>query len=181
MTSAPPTATFFLDTEWADDDGRQLVSLALVPGGSYGLFTGAAVAPFYAERDPLPTPNAFVKSTVYPLLERGSFARTDEAFSRSLRAYILDAGHPHTGEPPVIIATHANDFALLQEMLALTGQPPDYRMELRYSESLIDRIRAAFAKNAELARRRHHALVDAQVLQSVYRGWFQIGRPGART
>jgi hypothetical protein len=169
--------TLFLDTEWADDDGRQLVSLALVPGGPYGRFTGATAAPFYAERDPLPTPNAYVQRIVYPLLDRGAFAKTDEAFSDALRAYLRDATHPRSGEPPVVIATHANDFALLRGMLSSTGQPPGYRTELRYSESLLDLIRTAFARNPALSRRRHHALVDAQVLQSVYNDWFQIGRP----
>jgi hypothetical protein len=169
-------AVLFLDTEWADDDGRELVSLALVPGGQYGEFTGAAVPSYYAERDPLPLANAYVTGVVYPLLDRGVFAKTDQEFSRSLSAYIADARHPRSHVPPVIIATHANDFALLDTMLAATQQTPAYRAELRYSESLLDRIRVAFAKDAELARRRHHALVDAQVLQSVYRGWFEIGR-----
>jgi hypothetical protein len=176
MAADDQPATLFLDTEWADDEGRELVSLALVPGGPYGLFTGAEVAPFYAERDPLPCPNAFAKSAVYPLLDRGTLAKTDADFSSSLGAYLAEARHLRTSEPPVVIATHANDFALLAGMLAITGQVPGYRTELRFSESLIDLIRVAFAKDAKLSRRRHHALVDAQVLQSVYRGWFQIGR-----
>ena len=57
----------FLDTEWADPEGRELVSLALVSQD------GEAV--FYAERDPLPVnPTGFVKDSVYPLLDRGSVA-----------------------------------------------------------------------------------------------------------
>ncbi len=176
MAEEEQPATLFLDTEWADDDGWQLVSLALVPGGPYGLFTGAPMAPFYAERDPLPPPNAFVKAIVYPLLDRGEFAKADKPFSRALGVYIAEARNPYTGTPPIIIATHANDFELLRGMLSNTNQTPAYRTELRYSESLLDRIRVAFAKDAELARRRHHALADAQVLLSVYRGWFEIGR-----
>lgn len=176
MTEDEQPETLFLDTEWADDDGRQLVSLALVPGGPYGLFTGAKMAPFYAERDPLPLPNEFVRDTVYPLLDRGVFAQLDDAFSRALGAYICAARHSRTEEPPVIIATHANDFTLLREMLAIADQMPSYRAELRYSASLIDLIRTAFARSPKLARRRHHALVDAQVLQSIYYGWSRIGR-----
>jgi hypothetical protein len=176
MISEDLPTSLFLDTEWADDDGRELVSLALVPGGPYGLFSGAPVAPFYAERDPLPTPNAFVKGTVYPLLDRGEFAKTDEQFSRALSAYIADARNSRTDEPLVIIATHANDFDLLRGMLSITHPAPLYLEELRYSESLVDRIRSAFAKNIELSPRRHHALVDAQVLQSVYYGWSRIGK-----
>jgi len=168
--------TLFLDTEWADDAGRELVSLALVPGGPYGVFTGAEGAPFYAERDPLPTPNSYVRSVEYPLLERGAHAKGDTQFSRELGEYIAGAHDARAQRSPIIIATHANDFALLHQMLALTQQTPAFEEELRYSESLIDRIRMAFASNAELSRRRHHALVDAQVLQSVYAGWFVIGR-----
>lgn len=167
----------FLDTEWADDDGRDLVSLALVHGGPYGLFMGEEFAPFYAERAVLPRPNAFVKSVVYPALDRGESAIADEVFSRTLAAYIEGCRNIDTDAPPIIIATHANDFTLLRATLALTGQTPPYREELRFAESLLDLIRVAFAKDPALAKRRHHALVDAQVLKSVYRGWFKIGKP----
>lgn len=176
MTADHRPASLFLDTEWADDDGRELVSLALVPGGPYGAFTGAEVTPFYAERDPLPPPNAYVRRVVYPLLDRGANAKADTQFSRALGEYIARAYELQTQRPPIIIATHANDFTLLRQMLALTPRVPAYQEELRYSESLIDLIRVAFAKNAELSRRRHHALVDALVLQSVYASWFAIGR-----
>lgn len=176
MTSTHQAASFFLDTEWADDDGRELVSLALVPGGPYGLFIGTNLPPFYAERDPLPTPSTYVRSVVYPLLERGAHAKGDTQFSQELGEYIAQAYDPRAQRSPIIIATHANDFTLLRQMLTLTHQAPSFEEELRYSESLIDRIRTAFASNAELSRRRHHALVDAQVLQSVYAGWFAIGR-----
>ena len=78
MIDGDKPATLFLDTEWADDHGRELVSLALVPGGPYGLFTGVEVAPFYAERDPLPLANGYVRGIVYPLLDRGAFAKSDD-------------------------------------------------------------------------------------------------------
>ncbi|WP_445147306.1 hypothetical protein [Dyella sp. Tek66A03] len=177
MTNDDQSLTLFLDTEWADDDGRELVSLALVPGGPYGLFTGSEAGPFYAERNPLPTPNAYVRNIVYPLLDRGAHAKSDDQFSRDLNAYIARAHRQHSGQPPVIIATHVNDFELLRHMLSITCQTPVYRTELRFAESLIDLIRTTFARNPDLSRRRHHALVDAQVLQSVYRDWSRIGRP----
>lgn len=166
----------FLDTEWADDAGRELVSLALVSGGPYGLFNGEAFGPFYAERDPLPAPNAFVSSAVYPRLQRAERALPDELFSDGLASYIEGCRNLYTEEPPIIIATHANDFELMRAMLAVTAKIPPYREELRYSESLLDLIRIAFASDPELLKWRHHALVDARVLQRVFRGWFNIGK-----
>lgn len=82
----------------------------------------------------------------------------------------------YTNEPPMVIATHANDFELLRGMLAVTAQTPLYGEELRYSESLLDLIRVAFASDPELLKQRHHTLVDARVLQRVYRDWFNIGK-----
>ena len=100
----------------------------------------------------------------------------DDLFSRALASYIEGCRNLYTEEPPIVIATHANDFELLRDMLAFTAQTPPYSAELRYSESLIDNIRVAFASDPELLKRRHHALVDARVLQKVYRSWFNIGK-----
>lgn len=167
----------FLDTEWADDAGRELVSLALVNGGSYGLFTNDSADSFYAERDPLPLPNDFVSSTVYPRLDRGECALPDEPFSCALGTYIASCANPDTQEGPVVIATHSNDFELLRGMLAIAHQQPAYTTELRFSESLREAIRAQFASDPSLAQRRHHALIDATVLHRAYREWFTIGKP----
>lgn len=167
----------FLDTEWADDGGRELVSLALVYGGPYGLFTNDSTDSFYAERDPLPLPNDFVSSTVYPRLDRGECAMSDVPFSRALGTYLTRCTNPDTKEGPVVIATHANDFELLRGMLAIAHQQPAYTTELRFSESLREAIRAQFASDPGLAQRRHHALIDATVLQRAYREWFKIGKP----
>lgn len=167
----------FLDTEWADDDGRELVSLALVNGGSYGLLTNDSAESFYAERDPLPLPNEFVRSVVYPRLDRGDSAMPDMAFSRALGAYIASCVNSDTKKGPIVIATHANDFELLSVVLAIANQQPAYTTELRYSESLRDAIRTQFALNPALAKRRHHALTDAIVLHRAYREWFKIGTP----
>jgi len=58
---------FFLDTEWADTLGSELVSVALV--AEDGDF-------FYAERDTLPEhPTDFVRQVVYRQLNRGPSAR----------------------------------------------------------------------------------------------------------
>lgn len=70
----------FIDTEWADVLARELVWLALASGcGQYE---------FYAERDPLPVePTAFVRSVVYPLLERGTSALPDDQFTAALHEF----------------------------------------------------------------------------------------------
>ena len=78
---------FFLDTEWADPIGSELVSLALVSeDGAYR---------FYAERDLLPTtPTDFVRHVVYPLLERGPAALSDQAMTTGLRAFLGASPEP---------------------------------------------------------------------------------------
>jgi hypothetical protein len=76
-----------LDTEWANDACRELVSLALV--------NSDGSKRFYAERDPLPgAPSPFVLSVVYPLLERGDSAIPDEAFAEKLRAFVASFDNP---------------------------------------------------------------------------------------
>jgi hypothetical protein len=60
----------FLDVKWADVLASELVSMALVSLDEQHVF--------YAERDPLlkkPTP--WVRTVVYPLLERGASAMRD--------------------------------------------------------------------------------------------------------
>lgn len=161
----------FLDTEWVDDDGRDLASLALVNGGSYGLFTNDSADSFYAERDPLPSPNDFVSSTVYPRLNRGECALPDEAFSRALGTYKASCANPDTH-----IAVYVNDFELLRGMLAIADQKAAYTTELRFSASRREAIRVQFASDPGLAQRRHHALIGAIVSHRAYREWFKIGK-----
>ena len=63
----------FLDCEWADPLASELVSIALV--GT------AADQAFYAEREPLPDdPTPWVRTAVYPLLQRGEAAPTSPHF-----------------------------------------------------------------------------------------------------
>ena len=72
----------FLDCEWADLAASELVSLALVP-------EDPARPEFYAERATLPAdPTPFVKSVVYPLLNRGRAAMDDLAIATALRRYL---------------------------------------------------------------------------------------------
>jgi hypothetical protein len=70
----------FIDTEFADQTARELVSIGMV--SQDGRFE------FYAERDPLPvTPSDFVRAVVYPLLDRGDRSRTDDEMSKQLHAF----------------------------------------------------------------------------------------------
>lgn len=77
----------FLDTEWADVLGAELVSLAVVSADGR--------ESFYAERDPLPEcPTDFVRSAVYPLLDRGSVALSDVEFTTELRQFLCGIEAP---------------------------------------------------------------------------------------
>lgn len=77
----------FLDTEWANDATRELVSLALI--------NVDGTRRFYAERDPLPSaPSTFVRSVVYPLLDRGTAALPDVAFGKALIDFIVGFDQP---------------------------------------------------------------------------------------
>src|SRR3546814_19782643 len=72
-----PVTRLFLDTEWADASGEELVSLALL--------SEDCVHRFYAELDPLPTSTPlFVRTVVYPLLQRGDAALSATQFTRRL-------------------------------------------------------------------------------------------------
>lgn len=77
----------FLDTEWATDANRELVSLALVNDDGRKRF--------YAERTPLPeVASSFVRKFAYPLLERGDSALSDHVFTERLRAFVVPCDNP---------------------------------------------------------------------------------------
>lgn len=153
----------FLDTEWADPLGSELVSLALV--------SEDGMHRFYAEREPLPaTPTDFVQHVIYPLLDRGVAAMSDQAMTASLRAFLAALS-----APVVVMADYPNDFALLHYVLAGFDLPEDLADACgpvcEVSACLVDRgamsmtIEDYFAAHPEAAARRHHALVDAQALR----------------
>lgn len=154
---------FFLDTEWADTLGSELVSIALV--------SEDGMHRFYAERDPLPaTPEDFVKHVVYPLLQRGPAAITDQAMTMGLRAFLGAA------PDPVVLADYHNDFSLLryvlegfelpEEQAAACGPIPQLVMTRMLKDGCMLRaIEDYFAGHPEAAARRHHAMVDAQALR----------------
>lgn len=166
---------FFLDCEWADVLGAELVSLALVSEDGSQCF--------YAERDPLPQlPTDFVRAVVYPLLQRGSFALSDEGFTRAVRAFLANAAMP------VVLYDYHNDGALLRHALGGFDLPDDVAQGCgpipRVSGSLMDRGRLVsvllddwFASHPDAQARRHHAAVDAEGLRQAWRAAVGLDRP----
>lgn len=154
---------FFLDTEWADADGAELVSLALVSvDGAHR---------FYAERDPLPSsPTAFVARHVYPLLDRGDAALSDAQFTAALRTFLT----PHT-DACVLFDCH-NDGVLYRRALEGLDDSdvcplPIPRLSLTLMHRghyLNDVLEAWFAAHPTRSARRHHAAVDAEALRQAW-------------
>lgn len=154
----------FLDTEWADPTGSELVSLALI--------SEDGIHRFYAERDPLPdVATDFVRSVVYPLLERGRYRMKDQAMTTALRAFLGSVAEP------IVLADYPNDLALLQYVLAgfdlsedqacgpipkpiLTRLPKEGAMGMLVEDY--------FAGHPTFAARRHHAQVDAEALRMAW-------------
>jgi hypothetical protein len=148
----------FLDSEWANDALRELVSLALVSEDGEHIF--------YAERDPLPgTPSSFVSKTVYPLLERGPAAMNDQAMTKVLRAFLEPLG------PCEIFADAPLDFSMLKRVwMGNDRTPPEasFRTRLAREGNLMPSVERYFELNPDQQARRHHALVDALALRSAW-------------
>lgn len=165
------TTYYFLDTEWADTLGSELVSIGLVSQNGARLF--------YAERDPLPTsPSDFVRTVVYPLLERESSALGDAQMTQALRHFL------YQDPSAVILADYANDLQLLQYVLAgfelpqeqvyHLGPVPSPAMKVLARNGTLDRlIEAWYLAHPDQRRRRHHALVDAHALRGA---WLAMSR-----
>lgn len=153
----------FLDTEFADQHGMELISLALV--GEDGQHE------FYAERDPLPDEATdFVRENVYPLLDRGAAALDDITFTMRLRSFLGAMDAPH------IIYDYSGDWRLL--MIALSGFNlpreaavacgPMPRVEGTHEKrSAIEEYTQAWFDDHPRATR-HHALVDARALRAAW-------------
>ena len=156
----------FLDTEWADVIGAELVSLALVSADGRHQF--------YAERDPLPArPTDFVGSVVYPLLDRGPVALPDAAFTTSLRTFLRRI------DKPFVLFDFQNDGALLTYALAgfelsdadasSCGPIPAPVMNQMLREGLMTMVLEDwFEVHPDAAARRHHAAVDAEALRQAW-------------
>lgn len=156
----------FLDTEWADVLGAELVSLALV--------SADGTQHFYAERSPLPEcPTDFVRSAVYPLLDRGSSALSDAAFTTELRRFLCGI------DAPYVLFDYHNDGALLRYALAGFDMPDDQAFSCGpipspvMTEMLREGLMTVlledwFQAHPEATARRHHAAVDAEALRHAW-------------
>ncbi|HBO5248169.1 TPA: 3'-5' exoribonuclease [Stenotrophomonas maltophilia] len=155
----------FLDTEWADPIGSELVSLALV--------SEDGARQFYAERDPLPaSPTDFVRHAVYPLLQGGSAAMSDIDMTKALRSFL-------SATPAAcVLADYPNDLQLLQYVLAgfdmvddqaqACGPVPEVAVQILASRRIRAGIESWFQENPSQRARRHHAMVDAQALRAAW-------------
>lgn len=148
----------FLDSEWANDALRELVSLALISeDGEYV---------FYAERDPLPgMPSSFVRENVYPLLNRGQAAMTDIVMTHALRSFLEPLGNCE------IFADAPLDFSMLRRVWDgrdRTPPEPSFRTRLAREGNLMPSVEHYFELNPDQEALRHHALVDAMALRSAW-------------
>lgn len=154
----------FLDTEWADANGQQLVSLALL--------SEDRAHRFYAEVDPLPAnPTLFVRTVVYPLLQRGDAALGPAQFTGRLRAFFAALPAPRS-----VVFDCINDAALLRFALAGFGLPDvglgatvEIEEVLLSQFAIADGIETYFEWHASARQRRHHAGVDAEALRRAFR------------
>lgn len=148
----------FLDSEWANDALRELVSLALISEDGKHVF--------YAERDPLPgAPSSFVRKTVYPLLDRGPAAMKDQVMTKALRAFLEPLG------PSEIFADAPLDFSMLNRVWTGSDRPaPEtpFHTRLAREGNLMPGVERYFQLNPDQLIRRHHALVDALALRSAW-------------
>lgn len=149
---------FFLDTEWADTLGAELISLALV--------SASGAHRFYAEIDPLPEVSTdFVRAAVYPLLDRGDYAMPEVEFTRALRRFLVQFSEVS------VIYDYSVDGALFQyaldgfESQADIGATPAALEMLKVGPEVRVGIERFFMEHPELAKRRHHAAVDAEALR----------------
>lgn len=148
----------FLDSEWANDALRELVSLALISENGEHIF--------YAERDPLPgMPSSFVRESVYPLLNRGQAAMTDSAMTLALRSFLEPLGACE------VFADAPLDFSMLSRVWNgrdQTPPEPPFRTRLAREGNLMPSVEQHFELNPDQRARRHHALVDAMALRAAW-------------
>ncbi len=157
----------FLDCEWADVLGAELVSLALV--------SADGERRFYAERDPLPEqPTDFVRAVVYPLLDRGAVALPEVEFTTELRRFLCDT------PAPCVLFDYPNDGALLRYAIAGFDLPDldadacgPYPLQLVTTKLAKEGLIATlledwFQAHPAAAARRHHSLVDAEALRQAW-------------
>jgi len=150
----------FLDCEWADNRGSELVSIALV--------SEDGAQRFYAEVNPLPDqPTDCVRYVVYPLLEHGYWAMPRAELTRHLHAFIAPLPKPR------VIYDQRNDGALFRYAMDgfaeadadALGPYCDVAQELVSHDVLKAQIERYFSEHPVARGRRHHAMVDAEALR----------------
>lgn len=146
----------FLDCEWADVFGRDLVSI--------GLVSQNGCQQFYAEREQLPEPTPWVEQVVFPRLQRGEVALSDVSMSQALSRYLASI------DTPCVCYDAARDKALCVDML-MRSQPGTAVADRLTWELLTDTERALnqwWESHPEERPMRHHALVDAKALRAAW-------------
>lgn len=149
----------FLDVEWADVLASELVSLALVSLDEQHVF--------YAERYPLPEgPTPWVKTVVYPLLQRDAFAMNDAALTRHLRAFLAAMAEPW------ICYESGHDRGLCQFVIdgmdAINPDGPAVDVRWQRLDDMASACERWWKDHKEHQSKRHHALFDAMALRGAY-------------
>lgn len=146
-------ARLFLDTEWADAAGSELVSLALV--------SEEGQRSLYVKCDPSPPPGSdFVEHVVYQLLERGWPAMPDTELAERVRNFLASSA-----APPEVLADHPNDFSLLRRLLTQASTPVEWTPVLIEQSDVRGHVETHFDRHPDRRRLRHHAAVDAEALR----------------
>ena len=148
----------FLDVEWADVLASELVSIALVSDD------GGHV--FYGERDPLPAePSPWVATVVYPLLEWGAAAMSDDLLTKSLRTFLASI------QAPVIVYDSPHDRALCRYVLDGMNEPEPEGLgpSIVWLHFDLDAARERWWRDhSEHQPRRRHAIFDALALRGAW-------------
>ena len=165
---AKATVILFIDTEWADQLANEVVSMALVSDcGKYE---------FYAERDPLPADATdFVRTVIFPLLERGKHALPDASFTQQLHTFFHTVQKAAKPGKVTVAYDHRNDldlFGIALEGFNLPETPPRpvfTALDLEpLGKAFQQAVEACFAKDPAIQARRHHALIDARANRDAY-------------
>lgn len=148
----------FLEVEWADVLASELVSIALVSDDGHHMF--------YGERDPLPAePLPWVETVVYPLLERGAAAMSDDLLTKSLRTFLVSI------QTSTIVYDSPHDRALCRYVLdgMKEPEPEGLAPSIVWLHVDLDTARERWWNDhPEHQMQRHHAAVDALALRGAW-------------
>jgi len=156
----------FLDCEWADTQGTELVSM--------GLIAEDGQHRFYSEISPLPPhPSDFVSKVVYPLLEHGVNRRTCVNLAYELRTFLAQF------QDPFVLYDCATDGHLFREALAGTGLHEDELSQLPQAplvattliadrDAIRRQIDNYIVEHPERLEVKHHSMVDAEALRCAF-------------